>query len=256
MTAPTPPEPIRCLGCKVPGQSLCRSCVGVLRMRCRAAAWLCGQLELEVTRQTQHGSPNREGGKSNETPLIFDDKASEAAWIMRSTIEAWAPDPGLGDTKRRAIWLADNLFRYMVSGEIVQVYREITEVCIVGMRVIDRPIRIYLGDCPHCSGVQIFGDPEEHLIACKACGRVMRTVELRADTRIRAREMWLTAAEAQRVLGEVYGVMITRKRINLWAHRGRIKAVEGRYLVADILDCAGAGMSHVSSGGETGHPLG
>lgn len=251
MTAPTPPDEIRCIGCKVAGQSVCRACIGVLRMRCRAAAWLLGQLELEVTRQTQHGSPNREGGKSNETPLIFDDKASEAAWIMRSTIEAWAPDPGLGDTKRRAIWLADNLTSFMVSGEIVQVYREITEACIVGMRVIDRPIRIYLGDCPECR-LQLFGDPELEVTFCR-CGAGMRTVELRADTRVRAREMWLTAAEAQRVLGEVYGVMITRKRINLWAHRGRIKAVEGRYLVADILDLA---MSHVSSGGETAGPLG
>lgn len=252
MTAPTPPDEIRCVGCSVLGQSVCMPCVGTLRTRCRAAAWLIGQLELEVTRQAQHGDPNREGGKSNETPLIFDDRASEAAWIMRSTIEAWAPDPGLGDTKRRALWLADNLYRYITSGDIAQVYREITEACRVGMQVIDKPIRLYLGDCPDC-GRQNFGDPEEKHTACRACGRVMLTVELRADTRIRAREMWLTAAEAQRVLGEVYGVMITRKRITMWAQRGRIKAVEGRYLVADILDLA---LSHVSNGGVAAPRLG
>ena len=49
------------------------------------AVWLSNQLELAITRPTALG-PEKVGGKSTETPVPFDDRASEAAWILRNTL--------------------------------------------------------------------------------------------------------------------------------------------------------------------------
>lgn len=216
----------------------------LLRKRLETAAWLAPQLELNITRQVQSGNPYKDGGKSNETPLVFDDRASEAAWVLRQTLLAHASEmyeelaAGMS-----TVDLARGLHRNVVAIQDPNALDEITSAVDLGLKIVDRPVcRIYLGDC-EC-GQRLYGDPEESEIECGRCGAKHEPQARREMNAIRGREIPVTATEAAKYLGEVCGVMMTASRIRLWAHRGKLTPIgvnqdaKPVYRLGDVLDRA------------------
>lgn len=215
-------------------------CCASLRLRFRTLKWIWDEVQLEVTRQSQHSGPSEGIGKSTEKPLYFNDHAAEYARRLMMVAHRYSARQTVAvTTPQRLLWASDNVFSlYRADGAISQCWVDVLDMIQEGMRLLDRPPRLYLGDCPACTE-QIFGDAEQEQQRCRTCLVVVDTVELRADTHIRARAMYVTPSEAQRVLGQIYGVQITRKRITQWHRRGKVHPVMGnRYLVDDLLKVA------------------
>ena len=215
----------------------------LLRKRLETAAWLAGQLELTITRQSQTGNPYKDGGKSNETPLMFDDRASEAAWVLRQTLSAHAVEISALEVGASTADIARRLHELVVHITDPNALEEITSAVDLGLVAIDQPpCRIYLGDC-EC-GSRLYGDPEQQQIECGRCGETHDPKQRRALNAVRGREIPVTATEAAKYLGEVCGVMITASRIRVWAHRGKLNPVGANqdakpvYRLGDVLDLA------------------
>lgn len=228
-----------------------------LKKSLQAAQWISKELEVQITRQSQTGSPYRDGGKSNETPLVFDDKASEASWILRNTLRAWSSEVSCicvvpmrpcteqmptGTTEHVAQWLESRVLRLQPYRDA---YEEISEAVDQALEAIDRPVsKIYLGECS--CGQRLYGDPMADRIECWACGYTYEPKVLRAANIERGRDLMVTAKEAQRYIGTIYGIALTARRIRAWG-RGKIErhgedSVTGEtlYRLGDIVDTATA----------------
>lgn len=230
----------RCEYCRAPTQLvLCFHCAGIIRRELLALGWIYEQVLVTLTRQAQTGDPYRDGGKSSETPLMFDEGASEAAWTIRNTVCAWAVDVGIpcaGEYVGNVIAaMADRWLDLSRLEQAVQLIEELRFANEAGLRVVDRPaVRVYLGDC-HC-GRKVHADPRDETHVCGHCGTEHDIADLRAANREAGQQIMVTAREAELYLGEVYGKQVTAKRIWQWAERGKIKRYEGGvFKVADIL---------------------
>lgn len=202
------------------------------------AVWVARQLEINITRQSQYGDPYRTGGKSNDTPLVFDDRASEAAWVLRNTLLVYAAEAGSSTTGSTPS-IAAGLLERVTRIESPEAYDEISSAVELGKRTIDSPERrVYLGDC-RC-GNRLFGDPDDDVTECESC---QRGVEVDyGETRSRITRSALTATEMVRYLEDVEQIRLRASTIRVWAHRGRLQAVDTddrgdpKYCIEDVLD--------------------
>ena len=219
----------------------------LLRTKLQRAAWMARQLELAITRQTKMGG-ERVGGKSNETPVPFDDRASEAAWVLRNVLVNHAGPVAvrLGEyldlslqTPDLALWLHARV----TSVEDTDFIDELMSALDLGTQAIDQPVaRIYLGDC--ACGARLYGDPESEAVPCEACERTHDGRARRRANNLRGRNLPVTANDAARYLGEVDGVAVTAKRIRVWASRKKLEHVgfspdgQRTYRLGDVVDLA------------------
>lgn len=238
--------------------NLCFECQRLLHDKLGTAAMFARQLQLTITRQAKTGGP-QEGGKSTETPLPFDDNASEADWIMRQTMIAWANDLHAsafvvsGTTDVIARWLAEHTVRLARLPNAGQCLDEVDQSLTVAMRAVDRkPVRLYLGHC-QC-GQELFGDPDVPEYSCLRCGVDHDTNTRRIANQQQARDVVVTAREASVYLASVFGIRLRVNRIEVWGSRGRIPRVEvpGLFLyrLGDVLDAARETASGVRTLGE------
>lgn len=77
-------------GCGQPADDayLCRVCTNVLRRDLNRIPDLADELDTVLARQTAY--LEHHGGRSADTPLPIDTRASEAAWVLRNTLGTWA----------------------------------------------------------------------------------------------------------------------------------------------------------------------
>lgn len=223
---------------------LCMQCVKILDAKLELIPWLAKQLQINITRQAKQAPPFREGGKSSETPLAFDDNASEAYWVLQQTLVTWGADlavkiaqrpaqPGLGGL---AAWMRYNRFWLAKFPEHRQMLDEIGDAVELGMRAIDQRVRkIYLADCG--CGRKIVADPHADSHTCE-CGVISMVQPLRKANQEQGRSVYVTASEAARYLGEVYRVKVSRKTITMWYRRGKLKRYGSYYRVGEILNVA------------------
>lgn len=233
------------------GAALCLECVGRFAERARRARWLVRQIEINVTRQSQAGTRFREGGRSTETPLVFDDAASEAAWVLDNTLasiarrcmDAWGFGPV--DPDDLAGWLEDHAVYVARVDDAGDMLGELDSAVRLCLEAIDnrQGRRIYIGDC-RC-GTAVYGDEDQgELAGCRRCGEIFRVAESRQANRNAGRELLVTADEAAKYAGSLYGVQITAKIIRVWGSRGKIEG-RGRdrqgvtvYRLGDIVEVA------------------
>lgn len=220
----------------------------LLRTKLEQAKWLAGQLEIAITRQTKMG-PERVGGKSVETPVPFDERASEAAWVLRNTLVNHAGPVArkIGvslDLSLTTAQLAGWLHAAVPVVDDPDVLDEVMAAVDLGLAAIDQPVtRIYLGGCDQC-GARLYGDPTNEAVPCEVCGATHDGRARRRANNLRGRELPVTANDAARYLGDVDGLTITARRIRVWASRGKLEHIgfdaDGQriYRLGDVVDLA------------------
>src|SRR5690606_10226804 len=91
------PCPVETCDRPATGGLMCGACVSELRRALDAVAELAAELDVTLSRQTPRGAT---AGRSSVVPLPYDPRASEAAYVLRSTLAGWVralrdqnPDP-------------------------------------------------------------------------------------------------------------------------------------------------------------------
>lgn len=215
--------------------------------------WVARQLEIVITRQTK-SAPMGEGiGKSTEQPLVFSERASTAHWTLRRTLLKYAlparscsctppgapcalePLPGLTDNL--AAWMVERVMKFQGEDSMLA---DVRAAYTEAVEAIDRPpTRIYLGDCV-CE-TKLYGDPEADELSCPGCDLIHNPVMLRLANQERGKNLLVTAADAARYVGDVYGIQLTAKRIRVWSARGKLERYEGdelKYRLGDVIELA------------------
>lgn len=219
---------------------------------------LAYDLDIAVTRQARLGAKN--GGRATETPIVFDNRASEAFRQLSSVLRSWTrlvveetgagtvptfgpahrscrhhscreirtrglPGESLGDMaswlKLRVAWL-----RHHEAG--ADAYREILDAVRDARRVVDRPgERIYCGPCSCDEDLYARAGAVE--VACRnpECGLVWGVADRRAYLLDAARDVEATAADICRALTRL-GAEVTPATIRGYERRKRLKPVGER----------------------------
>lgn len=263
MTAhPTRPRPA-CLSCHQrppgPGAYLCGTCLGVLGDALDSVPAVLTELDTARTRLARLGSGQARRATA-EHPLGYRPAAADATDRLTLTLASWtrhyattlaAPDGPHSAPDGCAAWLAAHLDEIRARPCSAELVHEARAAVRVAWRAVDRPAaRTYGGPCDEC-GAEITGTPGVATMACRGCGRVHDAAARRAYMLDALREHLATAAEIAGGLGELYGLVLNRKRINQWAHRGRLAAhattpdarADPLFRVGDVLDIATAHVS-------------
>ena len=260
-----------CEGCGRPtadGATICTTCA--IRLDA-AIADVCSyhglayDLDLAISRQSRLGS--RDGSRSTEAAVPFDNRADKAARDLRAVLNRWArliaketgagTVPTLGpacrscqhrscrDIRTRglpgegiaavAAWLRPRVgwLRHHVDGG--DAYDQILEAVKQARKVCDRPAdRLYAGPCD--CGEDLYGRLGATYVEC-------RNPECRAVWNVEQRRMWLlrsaedvlaTASEISRALTR-YEMPVTPSALRGHVHRGALvshgERVEGGRMV-------------------------
>lgn len=208
-----------------------------LRQVLSTAQWVAEELELAVTRQTKSGGA-RVGSRGSETPLVFNEKASQAAQVMHETLLEWTGWEGFtGTTSQLVGYMIESIMDFHDETMV----EEIDYVVGYAMKFIDSPaVSIYLGDC--ACGNRLYGDPEADCLICDGCALEHKPKVLRLINQRKGFNLVVTAEQAGQYLGEVYGIPVTANRIRVWCSRKKLTPlnVKGTNLfrLGDIIDLA------------------
>lgn len=114
---------------------------------------------------------------------------------------------------------------------------------------IDRPEPgLYVGDCELC-GHSLHAPRDAAGIECQRCGAYVTDLADRWErAKLKLRGYPATAAVIAGWVGEVYDVLVNRKRINDWHYRGTLRKVDDdpdtgdpRFRIGEVLDRAKQG---------------
>jgi hypothetical protein len=265
----------------MPGSArICGACTAELDRELAAVPGLAEDLDLAITRQTRMGGGSV-GGHSDERPLPWHERASEAATVLQVTLLGWARV--LNDTvrplqgpvccscqhptclyadlgrephhqpARTAAWLRRHtgaLIRHPAGPDAVD---EILAAARNARWAVDAPPRdlIYAGPCNGCEG-DLYARPGASRVACRWCrdeegGRLTYEVAARRQWMLDALEdLELTAPAIARALSSLKRP-IKPALLHTWVARGRLVPAgadeAGRQLfhVRDVLDLVAAG---------------
>lgn len=229
---------MNCKHCAAPAEhTLCFQCQGRLMDALKTLAWLYVQLQTDLTRTSRKGTSDR--SPRTETPLMFDDQASECADLVRDTLSPWANDLGgspFSSVVSTIAWMLGKVFELAKLPDAELLLDELAHCTERAYRIVDRhPGRTYLTDCG--CGRRVYAGADVELVAC-ACGQSFDVAAHKQAFAEQARDVLVTAKEAARTLGEVYGRQLSADTIYKWVQRGKLQpAAEGMYRLGDILDC-------------------
>lgn len=222
--------------------------------------------ELETTICRQNRGPRGDGGKSAETPLIFNVAASGVRLDLECTLSAWCLDVSRrGEDDRdplravdphdhpgTAAWLVRNLDRLRHHPEAGQAYDEITDAIAQGWRAVDLAADlVVLGECtatedpegnplPEMCRAVVYGHANALTATCRGC-RNTHTIAVRREWMLRTLpDMPATTGALSRMIGHL-GQALGGSTIRSWAAQGKLTAVgeddhhRPLYLVKDVL---------------------
>lgn len=247
--------------------AICGACQADLRRALAAVPDVARDLDLTLSRQTSKTG----GGRSSVVPLVFDPRASEASYVLRSTIEAWTRAMAEGVTRRTgpacrscthpscrllvysrgpgdtlagmAGWLSAGLRRLARHPAAQEAAEEIVTAVAAAQRIVDRrPDRQFAGRC-ECGAV-LYARPGASTVQCRDCD---------ADPVQVAGQLDQMRARVRDQLAHAYGVAALLARLDIkapestirrWAKQGRLishgtdKRGRRLYRVGDVLDIA------------------
>ncbi len=238
-----------CNGPRRGDQNLCGACQAELSRALDGVPELCGDLDVTLSRQV---SRMGRGGGGSATPLAFDVRASEAGYVLRSTLVGWVrvlqeaqPEEWPDDTAQAmARWLSQRLERLVRHPAAGEAHGEITEAVRAAERVTDRaPERQFAGRCPSC-GEPLYAKPGASAVRCRAEGCEAEPVDVdeQWDAMLgQIADQLLPAVQAADVLTRL-AAPLPADTVRHWARKGRLiehgkdAAGHSLYRVSDVRD--------------------
>lgn len=212
--------------------------------------------ELTTTRLRQSRTGGQASGvlsRSYERPLPWDERASEASEVLRSTVVAWVriaveegnhrcPSDDMGAMARTLLgaltWIRQQPWADECADEIGHAVQH-------ARKVIDlAPEKVYAGPCREefevgedeiadaCCVAELYARRGADVIACRNCGMEHRVDERKRWLVAIANDQLVTAADLSRFLS-VYGEPLTAERIRRWASPRKDK--DGNPIPAKLL---------------------
>lgn len=225
---------------------LCGACVAELQRALDGVPEVLGDLDVTLSRQT---SRMGRGGGGNSTPLPYDRRASEAGYVLRSTLVGWVrvlqearPEEWPDDTAQAmARWLSQRLERLVRHPAAPEAHGEITEAVRAAQRVTDRPAeRQFAGRC--ACGAALYAKPGASRVQCRDCDGDAVDVQTQRDTMLSAiADQLLPAVQAADVLTRL-AAPLPADTVRHWARKGRLvphgtdAAGHPLYRVSDVRD--------------------
>lgn len=208
--------------------------------------------------------------RSGETPVVFNERASDAKQALCNTVVGWTKlfaedNPHLifdvTTIEQAARWMAG--FPNLLAGHpaAVEMHDELRVRVRDARNCIDRPAdRVYVGECGarneeknEVCDAKLFAVVGHIEVTCRVCLTVFCVGSRQRDLLVKLRSQVVTAREAERALKPFFGRMVNVKTLRTWINRGVVKNRAGvgespKVLVADVLDLLnGRGSSSVSS---------
>lgn len=248
-----------CASCTRPVQNgfLCTTCTNSLADDLGQVEPLLLELEVTRTRQDRIGEHGRHNGT---TVLPWKEHASEAYWVLASTVLVWIRlvverighdpvDPVGDDPQSWSGWLArhvNGLRLLTVAGECAD---EIGNAIDLALHAIDRPpTLVYVGPCaaalPESSecAVDLYAPSGAEEVICPSCGATHDMEARRVFLLGKARDRLAPIPTISRALSTWMERQVTPAALRGYVHRGRLlrKGVDRRgqdlYRVGDAAD--------------------
>ncbi len=235
-------------GRPVQDATICAGCSGRLERALGDVPALAQELLITRTRQ------NKTGGqgigivvRSHERPLPWDQRASEATDVLRSTLVGWVrvvleeassrppmPRDHLADLARFLLGQVHWLRQHPAAGEAVD---ELVHAVDNAQYVIDRaPDRVYAGPCreewadqetedrgAYCCTASLYARSAHGTVVCPNC-HAEHDVDARRDWLLAlAEDQLATATELSNALSRL-GRPVVPSTIRSWTTRGRLTA--------------------------------
>lgn len=235
--------------CDLPARSglMCGACQAELSRALDGVPELCGDLDVTLSRQTSRTG----GGRTRVVPLPYDQRASEAAWVLRSALVGWVrqlqeahpeewPDETVPDM---AAWLSARLSRLVRHPAAQEAHGEILAAVRDAQRVVDRPgERQFAGRCPGC-GEALYARPGAKQVKCREDGcEAGVDVDAQRDAMLASiADQLMTATGCADVLTRL-AAPLKAELVRQWGSRGRLiahghdAADHPLYRVSDVRD--------------------
>lgn len=180
------PCPVETCDRPMPGSRvICGACEADIARALASVPGVCADLDVTLARQTSRTT----AGRSAVVPLPYDPRASEAAYVLRSTLAGWVralrdqnpdgdDDPPDDTPPAMAAWLSQRLQRLVRHPAAPEAHGEIVSAVAAAQRVVDRrPGYLYAGPCDGC-GHALYAKPGAEWIRCPTPGCESAAVRL------------------------------------------------------------------------------
>lgn len=205
-----------------------------------ALADVCGyqglayDLQLAVTRQARIGT--RSGGRATETPVVYNERASETEQALKNTLGTWArliaDETGamlpVDDLARIAAWLRPRVgwLRHHEAG--AEAYDQILDAVRDARHAVDRPAeRLYAGPCDQC-GQAMYARPAAAYVTCRTpeCEDLAYPVEDRRRWMVDQLEDLIGGASYVAAICTGLGVKVAESTIRMWVKRRKLRPLD------------------------------
>jgi hypothetical protein len=221
--------------------AICKICLQALRRDLGDIPALIDDLHTTLSRQDTIGASS--GRRASEASLPWKEAASEALWVLISTVMTWCrefQDNGASPFPEAPLaaarWLLTNSSHVASREGAGKAVDEIAAAVKQGYAAIDRPADRLLagqcsadtddGECTEFLYAHVDGDGNAvHITKCRACGTEHKTEDRRARMVAYAAEMQLPAFMALKWVLLLMRKSIPRGTWDGWVARGRIAAV-------------------------------
>lgn len=270
---------VECRNCSRPvqdGAELCLTCADGLITQLRSVEVLIENLFISYAKQDRLGAGGGHRGRLSESPMPVRFDITRVIDSLSNTMTTWArvlvdhhgwdvPNP----PRRRphnglrgvvipasspsvdlacfaAEWLAEHVGQLRQHPAAMEAHRELTGAIESAETAIDKPEPdLYVGDCELCSH-SLYAPRDATGIKCEGCGAYVNDLSDRwKRAKLKLRGYPATAAVIAGWVGEVYDVLVNRKRINDWHYRGTLRKVDDdpdtgdpRFRIGEVLDRA------------------
>lgn len=172
--------------------TICSACEARLVGWLREVPWLLDELEVTITRQDR--VVEKQPGKSNEKPMMFNDRASDARDELLRTLRFYANAHGWQGTRNPDVYLLGQMHAIRICDPKRSriLYHDINEDVHAAKQAIDRPAdKVFAGPCNTeyrglggtaiCSA-DLYAREGKATVRCRECG---------AEHDVQARREWM-----------------------------------------------------------------
>lgn len=216
---------------------LCGSCWSNLETGLRQVEWLVSELDTVLVRNTRYGTGQVGfvSRGSDERPLIFDMRASNAIQELRQVLGRWCWKLVEGhqirlryDAVELAKWLLQHPRPSWIRNhpDAQELAVQIIDAIRTCWRVVDvAPGRRYAGVCGH-EGCQerLYGRESRALVTCQGCGAKHALGDRQTALLVQVEDELVELRELVGIIMNADGKNVSSSAIRNLKHRGRIVA--------------------------------